>query len=176
MLPITLMWIPPLTILTIQLLFWHTENHRFSMGHGIQWTDPDHHGGALQGSFEGSFEGHCCLWIWKWFLKSLINPGFTFFFAKTSDLLSTCFARSLIWDCSYLYYPLITLIHEDFTTLYIICILYVLLWKSSKSNLTSIEILTWDHYPKLFQPRSINFSYYMNCLGGPTLIKIQHYI
>ena len=101
----------------------------FFHGSWIQWTDPDHHEKALQGSFEGSFEGHCCLGIWKWFLicflKVLSILGLHFF-AKTSDLLSTCFARSWIWDC---FLPLISFNHPNpwrfyhiVYYMYIICI------------------------------------------------------
>ena len=77
--------------------------------------------------------------------KSMINPGFTCFFAKTSDLLSTCFARSWIWDC---FLPLISFNHPNPWRFYhIVYYMYIILYcfklygKSSKSNLTSIEIL-----------------------------------
>ena len=105
----------------------------------IQWTDP--------GKFWGS--RIWTLWIWKWFFicQKVYDQSwvYLFFFAKTSDLLSTCFARSWIWDC---FLPLISFNHPNPWRFYhIVYYMYIILYcfklygKSSKSNLTSIEIL-----------------------------------
>ena len=145
MLPITLMLIPPLTM------------------------DPmDRSGSSRRGPFPGKFWGSLLdSGIWKWFFicfqKVYDQSWVYFFFAKTSDLLSTCFARSWIWDC---FLPLISFNHpnpcnEDFTTLYIICILYCIvlnymenqvkvIWHQLKSLLEIIIQNYSNHVPSTF--------------------------
>ena len=125
-------------------------------------------------------EGHCCLWIWKWFFicfqKVLSILGLLCFFAKTSDLLSTCFARSWIWDC---FLPLISFNHPNpwifyhiVYYMYMICIVLNYMENQVKVIWHQLKSLLSKTIPTTFHQLFLLYEFF----GGPTLIKIQHYI